>query len=205
MRDYEKYIARQFKRGASRQELNVSWLKKNELDLRRHVTELRDSIRSNWTSTGSEVGKELRQFWQNSRPASPAPSLGGGGNGGHGGGRVTMMEGQKSPTNTGMGSAFEHLKHLEVPGLGAQGGEGRGRPESISGSMRGRSEDFAAGYSLGLIGGVRSWVSTTTTEIPPFPGSSPANPKDLEGQYDGYSANMRDPPFPDDARQQIPP
>jgi hypothetical protein len=63
------------------------------------------------------------------------------------------MEGQRSPT--GMGSAFEHLKHLEVPGLG---GEGRGRPESIGGSMRGRNEDFAAGYSLGLIGGVRSWV-----------------------------------------------
>ncbi len=70
------------------------------------------------------------------------------------------MEGQKSPTNAnpnaGMGSAFEHLKHLEIPG---QGGE-RGRPESMGGSMRGRSEDFAAGYSLGLIGGVRSWVST---------------------------------------------
>lgn len=69
------------------------------------------------------------------------------------------MEGQKSPTanTTGIGSAFEHLKHLEVPGQ-PQGGE-RGRPESITGSMRGRSDDFAAGYSLGLIGGVRSWVS----------------------------------------------
>jgi choline-phosphate cytidylyltransferase len=133
VRDYEKYIARQFKRGASRQELNVSWLKKNELDLRRHVTELRDSIRNNWTSTGSEVGKELRQFWQNSRPASPAPSAGGNGS------RVGLGEGQKSPTNMGMGHE-------------------RGRPESVSGSMRGRSEDFAAGYSLGLIGGVRSWV-----------------------------------------------
>jgi choline-phosphate cytidylyltransferase len=154
VRDYEKYIARQFKRGASRQELNVSWLKKNELDLRRHVTELRDSIRLNWTSTGSEVGKELRQFWQNSRPASPAPGAGHG----NGGGRVSM-EGGKSPT---AGNAFEHLKHLEVPGPGD-----RGRPESISGSMRGRSEDFAAGYSLGLIGGVRSWVS-----FPPFPPES---------------------------------
>lgn len=163
VRDYEKYIARQFKRGASRQELNVSWLKKNELDLRRHVTELRDSIRSNWTSTGSEVGKELRQFWQNSRPASPAPGVSGVG------GRMSMEGGGKSPTNAaapgggGVGSAFEHLKHLEVPGLGGE----RGRPESISGSMRGRNEDFAAGYSLGLIGGVRSWVSDTSTQNPP--------------------------------------
>ena len=63
--------------------------------------------------------------------------------------------GQKSPTNTGMGSAFEHLKHLEVPGQGQSADRGR------SESMRGRSEDFAAGYSLGLIGGVRSWVSVT--------------------------------------------
>jgi choline-phosphate cytidylyltransferase len=69
------------------------------------------------------------------------------------------MEGGKSPT---AGNAFEHLKHLEVPGPGD-----RGRPESISGSMRGRSEDFAAGYSLGLIGGVRSWVS-----FPLFPPES---------------------------------
>jgi hypothetical protein len=66
---------------------------------------------------------------------------------------------QKSPT--GVGSALEHLKHLEVPGQGHLG-EVRGRPESIGGSgMRGRNEDFAAGYSLGLIGGVRSWVSPT--------------------------------------------
>jgi choline-phosphate cytidylyltransferase len=61
------------------------------------------------------------------------------------------MEGGKSPT---AGNAFEHLKHLEVPGPAE-----RGRPESVGASMRGRSEDFAAGYSLGLIGGVRSWVS----------------------------------------------
>ncbi|KAL8721124.1 MAG: hypothetical protein Q9225_002147, partial [Loekoesia sp. 1 TL-2023] len=72
VRDYEKYIARQFKRGTSRQELNVSWLKKNELDLKRHVMELRDSVRNNWSTTGQELTKELKQFWQQSRPGSPA-------------------------------------------------------------------------------------------------------------------------------------
>lgn len=76
VRDYEKYIARQFKRGTSRQELNVSWLKKNELDLKRHVQDLRENITTNWTSTGQELGRELRQFWPasrpGSRPASPA-------------------------------------------------------------------------------------------------------------------------------------
>jgi choline-phosphate cytidylyltransferase len=72
VRDYEKYIARQFKRGASRQELNVSWLKKNEMDLKRHAQDLRENIRTNWTTTGQELGKELRQFWPASRPQSPA-------------------------------------------------------------------------------------------------------------------------------------
>ncbi|KAK6605197.1 choline-phosphate cytidylyltransferase [Botrytis cinerea] len=89
VRDYEKYIARQFKRGTTRQELNVSWLKKNELDLKRHVAEMREAIRTNWSTTGQELGKELKQFWQSSRPGS----------------------------------------------------------------------DFATGYSLGLIGGVRSWMT----------------------------------------------
>ncbi|KNG79917.1 cholinephosphate cytidylyltransferase [Aspergillus nomiae NRRL 13137] len=74
VRDYDQYISRQFKRGASRQELNVSWLKKNELEIKRHVAEIRDNIRHNWTSTGQELGRELRQLWQNSRPGSPAPS-----------------------------------------------------------------------------------------------------------------------------------
>jgi choline-phosphate cytidylyltransferase len=75
VRDYEKYIARQFKRGASRQELNVSWVKKNEMDLKRHVQDLRDNIRTNWSTTGQELSRELRQFWSASRPQSPARSI----------------------------------------------------------------------------------------------------------------------------------
>lgn len=135
MKDYEKYVSRQFKRGASRQELNVSWLKKNEMDLKRHVTELRDSVRNNWTTTGQELTKELRQYWTSSRPSSPArrsaTELGADGHSG------TPLS---SPT------ALAHKSHLGIP-----------RPESPSGSSR-PSQDFAAGYSLGLIGGVRSWV-----------------------------------------------
>src|ERR1700712_3113029 len=72
VRDYEKYIARQLKRGTSRQELNVSWLKKNEIDLKRHVQEIRKNIQSNWATTGQELSKELKQFWPVSRPQSPA-------------------------------------------------------------------------------------------------------------------------------------
>ena len=72
VRDYEKYLHRQFKRGTSRQELNVSWLKKNELDLKRHVQDLRENIVSNWATTGQELSRELRQYWPASRPQSPA-------------------------------------------------------------------------------------------------------------------------------------
>ena len=63
VRDYEQYISRQLKRGTSRQELNVSWLKKNELDIKRHVSDLSKTIRNNWSTTGQELSRELKQFW----------------------------------------------------------------------------------------------------------------------------------------------
>jgi choline-phosphate cytidylyltransferase len=118
VKDYDKYITRQLKRGTSRQELNVSWVKKNELDIKTALAEVRDNIKTNWMTTGQELTRELRTFWSSSghpgqsslsgsRPASPG-----------------QKDGRKSPTSN------------------AGGG------------------DFAAGYSLGLIGGVRSWVST---------------------------------------------
>ncbi|KAI9048520.1 hypothetical protein LZ554_007353 [Drepanopeziza brunnea f. sp. 'monogermtubi'] len=129
VRDYEKYIARQFKRGTSRQELNVSWLKKNELDLKRHVSEMREAIRSNWTTTGQELGKELRQFWQASRPGSPA--------------RMSSFDDSSKASSLTSPSALSHLsRRLEIP-----------RNDSP-----GPGSDFATGYSLGLIGGVRSWM-----------------------------------------------
>ncbi|KAL7914587.1 hypothetical protein GGI35DRAFT_474331 [Trichoderma velutinum] len=114
VRDYEKYITRQFKRGTSRQELNVSWLKKNELDLKRHVQDLRENITNNWTTTGQELSRELKQFWPTSRPQSPARFNSSG------------SDIARSPTTPG-GS--------------------------------GNSKEFITGYALGLVGGVRSWMT----------------------------------------------
>lgn len=91
----------------------MSWLKKNELDLKRHVQDLRDNIITNWTSTGQELSRELKQFWPASRPHSPARF---------------NSEGLRSPT--------------------------------IPGPNPGNSKDFVTGYTLGLVGGVRSWVRT---------------------------------------------
>ena len=108
-------------------------MKKNEIDLKRHVSELREAIRSNWTTTGQELGKEIRQFW--SRPGSPARM-----------GSFQEDSGKTGGTLTSP-SALSHLKsRLEIP----------------RGDSPGAGSDFATGYSLGLIGGVRSWVSFTT-------------------------------------------
>lgn len=138
MRDYEKYIARQLKRGTSRQELNVSWLKKNELDLKRHVQELRDNIRSNWTTTGQELSRELRQFWPSSRPQSPARSA------------FHVPNGSPAIDNVTASPIIAPSPRSPVlPGI--LSGE-RGTTSTPGGN------EFITGYTLGLIGGVRSWV-----------------------------------------------
>ncbi|MCJ1389253.1 hypothetical protein MMC18_002109 [Xylographa bjoerkii] len=172
VRDYEKYIARQFKRGTSRQELNVSWLKKNELDLKRHVVEIRDSVRNNWTTTGQELTKELRQFWQSSRPASPARGLS------RTGSEVDLSGAMKSPT------ALSHLSHLDIPRQDSPGG---GRASS----------DFATGYSLGLIGGVRSWMTRSRSNIR---GSQPGSPEGSSEEEDSDTKSPKEEKIPSRGR-----
>ena len=137
VRDHEQYIARQLKRGTSRKELNISWLKQNELELKRHVAEIGEAIRTNWSTTGQELSKDLRQFWglPPSRAASPAPGASS---------KSASKEGGASAKSP---SAVAHLSHLDLPR----------RDEKNR-----TSSDFAAGYSLGLIGGVRSWVSNNS-------------------------------------------
>ncbi|KAJ5799199.1 uncharacterized protein N7518_001267 [Penicillium psychrosexuale] len=171
VRDYDQYISRQFKRGASRQELNVSWLKKNELEIKRHVVELRDNIRNNWTMTGQELGRELRQIWQNSRPNSPAPSA-----------RNSMDWGMRGPLTSPTGGSKSHLSRV---------GAEHNRADSPMGSRR--NEDFATGYSLGLIGGVRAWMARSRQSLqePPSGMHSPTD-EELESEHNnGYDEEVR--------------
>lgn len=65
IRDYDKYLMRNFARGASRKELNVSWLKKNELDLKRHVQELRESFKSKYADPSKDLISEVRAYITN--------------------------------------------------------------------------------------------------------------------------------------------
>nr|OQO26672.1 hypothetical protein B0A51_07672 [Rachicladosporium sp. CCFEE 5018] len=136
VRDYEQYVGRQLRRGTTRQELNVSWFKKNELDIKRHVGELRDNIRQNWTTTGQELSKELKQFWQPSRQNSPAPSL------------RSMTPGRASGAKSPL--ALDRLNPMDAASIL--------RGSTPGGKERGRNYDFAAGYAMGLIGGVKGWM-----------------------------------------------
>ncbi|KAF2398958.1 choline-phosphate cytidylyltransferase [Trichodelitschia bisporula] len=162
VRDYDQYIARQLKRGTSRQELNVSWLKKNELEVKRTVAELRDSIRTNWTTTGQELGRELRQFWQGSRPASPARQAREGRDS-----RDSLDAGKAPQSPLTSPTALAHLTHLDIP-------------KSSNGAQTG-SADFAEGYAFGLIGGVRNWMSRSRRTLneesrPQSPDSGDTSP-----------------------------
>ncbi|KAJ5113021.1 hypothetical protein N7456_001555 [Penicillium angulare] len=172
VRDYDQYISRQFKRGASRQELNVSWLKKNELEIKRHVVELRDNIKNNWSMTGQELGRELRQIWQNSRPGSPAPSN-----------RNSVDYGSaRGPLASPTGGSKSHLSRVEA----------LNRPDSPMGGAR--NEDFATGYSLGLIGGVRAWMMRSRQSLHELPSNmhSPSEEEEPDSErVNGYEEELR--------------
>ncbi|KAI1465958.1 choline-phosphate cytidylyltransferase [Daldinia caldariorum] len=166
VRDYEKYIVRQLKRGTSRQELNVSWLKKNELEIKRHVQDLRDNIRANWTTTGQELSRELRQYWPASRPQSPAP-----------GSRFTFPT---TPSANGDSS----LRETATMAAAAKSPTTPGPP---SGERAPAPNDFITGYTLGLIGGVRSWMTKNRRNLrdsrPPSDDDSESDDKNNNNNH----------------------
>lgn len=90
------------------------------MDLKRHVQDLRENIITNWTTTGQELSRELKQFWPASRPQSPAR-------------------------------------------FNSAGSDVARSPTSLT-SGPGNSKEFVTGYALGLVGGVRSWVSTESLQ-----------------------------------------
>ena len=175
VRDYEQFVGRQLKRGTTRQELNVSWLKKNELDIKRHVAELRNAIRNNWNNTGMELGRDLRILWDRSRPTSPAPGFSRALPASHANGSLSQplpgagsTRGDRSPP----ASAVAHLGHLDVPSPRSPSS-----PSESRDNRTGNSSDFATGYTLGLLGGIRSWMTRNQRNVlnashQPSPGSS---------------------------------
>lgn len=59
IKDYDKYLMRNFARGATRQELNVSWLKKNELDMKKHISDFRES----WKQTNDNLSHMTKDLY----------------------------------------------------------------------------------------------------------------------------------------------
>lgn len=166
VRDYDQYVDRQLKRGTSRKELNVSWLKKNELDLKRNMVEFRDSIKANWATTGQELTKDFRHFWQSSRPASPARTPT----------REQSNAMEQATVDARSPSALSRLSHLDIPRASGAGE---------------RSSDFAAGYNLGLIGGVRAWMARSRRNLNDSRPQSPSNSSEDEREDRSPQAEPR--------------
>lgn len=65
IRDYDKYLMRNFARGATRKELNVSWLKKNELEFKKHINDFRTywmRNRANFNNVSKDLYFEVREY-----------------------------------------------------------------------------------------------------------------------------------------------
>lgn len=68
IRDYDKYLMRNFARGATRKELNVLWLKKNELDLKKNIQDFRGywaKNRNNLNNVLKDLYVEIREYLRN--------------------------------------------------------------------------------------------------------------------------------------------
>ncbi len=61
IRDYDKYLMRNFARGATRKELNVSWFKKNELDLKKYINDFTNKIGVNPNTNPKDLYSEVRE------------------------------------------------------------------------------------------------------------------------------------------------
>lgn len=149
IRDYDKYLMRNFARGASRQELNVSWFKKNELDLKRHVMEFRESFKNNFETASKDLYSEIRTYISNTLGSANSSSGGSGTASGSG----TPM---RRVSSNGSSSSRKDKKRSTSPATdfaatfsGGEESNGRGRKRTS------------------FIGNVKGWMSRK----PSAPGS----------------------------------
>ncbi|KAI9479237.1 choline-phosphate cytidylyltransferase [Coemansia sp. RSA 989] len=77
VRDYDKYLRRNLERGMSPKDLNISFLKEQELNLQKHVSDIREQIKKNIMGTREDLVGELEDlkaelrhtklFWEDRR------------------------------------------------------------------------------------------------------------------------------------------
>lgn len=155
----------------------------NELEIKRNIAELRNNIRNNWTTTGQELSRDIRQLFVPSRPSSPAP-----------GRRSGATSPTQAPANGTLNpSAHAHLSHLDIPKSpttnGVSGGQG--------------SSDFAAGYSLGLVSSVRSWMAKSQKNLNDSRGASPDSAEESDARSPAEGPVKRVKRGGDDEQEQI--
>ncbi|KAJ1974912.1 choline-phosphate cytidylyltransferase [Dimargaris xerosporica] len=59
VRDYDAYLRRNLERGVSRKDLNISFLKMQEIQVKKRARDISNSIRQNWSGTREELLAEL--------------------------------------------------------------------------------------------------------------------------------------------------
>jgi len=62
VRDYDAYVMRNLKKGYSARDLNISFVKEQEMNLRRNIYQARHRIKENWEKTQSTVRDRLHQI-----------------------------------------------------------------------------------------------------------------------------------------------
>ncbi|KAJ2742513.1 choline-phosphate cytidylyltransferase [Coemansia sp. BCRC 34301] len=77
VRDYDKYLRRNLERGMSPKDLNISFLKEQELNIQKHMSEIREQIKKNIRGTREDLIGELEDlkaelrhtklFWEDRR------------------------------------------------------------------------------------------------------------------------------------------
>ncbi|KAJ2856246.1 choline-phosphate cytidylyltransferase [Coemansia erecta] len=77
VRDYDKYLRRNLERGMSPKDLNISFLKEQELNIQKQIAAIRDQIKRNFQGTREDVVGELEDlkaelrhtkvFWEDRR------------------------------------------------------------------------------------------------------------------------------------------
>lgn len=162
IRDYDKYLMRNFARGASRQELNVSWLKKNELDLKRHVQEFRESFKTKYGDAGKDLVSEVRAYIANAL---------GGSNDKHGDKHSTGSSSSIANSETSVDASEPETDSLSKSSNSED--SDKKKEELLLRRLRVPEAEFVDGYTgPSVVGTFKGWL-TRKPSAPPSPQVTP--------------------------------
>ncbi|KAG9307023.1 hypothetical protein G9A89_003074 [Geosiphon pyriformis] len=62
VRDYDQYVRRNLERGVTAKELNLGFLREQEINVKRSISDIRSSIHQNWQGTKTELRNDLSEL-----------------------------------------------------------------------------------------------------------------------------------------------